>query len=182
MRHNRYTRELLEETVRASRSVQDVMRRLGLKPAGGTHSHISRRIKAFDINTSHFLGQAANQGESHKGGKKSSWQEVLVLRTSGNRQKPHLLRRAIIESGRAYHCEAAGCFLGGEWLGKLIVLHVNHKNGNWLDDQAENLEFLCPNCHSQTSNYCRGKEWFELTSRAKYSREFRKRKRGPVAE
>src|SRR5436305_406641 len=150
MANQKYTKEILEDAVRASRCVRDVLRYLRLKPAGGTHTHIVRRIKAFAIDTSHFLGQAANQGPFHNCGRRSTWQEILVLRQSGNRQKTHRLRRALMEIGREYRCEAEGCSLAGEWLGKTLVLHLNHKNGNWLDDRADNLQFLCPNCHSQT--------------------------------
>lgn len=29
----------------------------------------------------------------------------------------------------------------------------HHKNGDWRDNRAYNLRFLCPNCHSQTPNF-----------------------------
>jgi hypothetical protein len=48
----KYTRELLQEVVKESYSVAQVLRKLGLRQAGGTHSHLSRRIKAFGIDTS----------------------------------------------------------------------------------------------------------------------------------
>ena len=34
-----------------------------------------------------------------------------------------------------------------------IPLHVNHKDGNPKNCKEENLEPLCPNCHSLTSNF-----------------------------
>jgi len=34
-----------------------------------------------------------------------------------------------------------------------IPLTVHHKNGNWMDCREDNLEVLCPNCHSLTENY-----------------------------
>ena len=183
MKNNeKYTREVLEEAVRDSLSVQGVLRRLGLKMAGGTHAHVSRRIKTFGIDTSHFLGQAANQGQWHKGSGKTPWQDVLVLRQFGHRQKAHVLRRALIESGRAYHCERHNCPVGAEWLGKRMILHVNHKNGNWLDDRAQNVQFLCPNCHSQTPNYCGGKGLSDVTRVFGAGRERQRRLQGPVAE
>ncbi len=178
----KYTREVLQEAVQGCYSIAAVLRKLGVPQAGGTHAHISRRIKEFGIDTSHFLGQAANQGPWHKGPRRLPWQEVLVLRTSGKRQKAFILRRALIEMGREYRCEGERCSLRDEWLGRPLVLHVDHKNGNWLDDRPENLGFMCPNCHSQTPNYCGSKGLAELTSVAKRARDYRKRKRGPVAE
>lgn len=178
----KYTKELLQQLVPECYSVAQVIRKLGLRFAGGTHSHISRRIKEFEIDTSHFLGRAANQGPWHKGPRKLPWQEVLVLRVSGRRQRPHVLRRALLQLGREYKCEGIGCLILGEWLGKRIMLHVNHKNGNWLDDRPENVEFLCPNCHSQTPNYCGSKGLSDVTSIARQARECAKRKKGPVAE
>jgi hypothetical protein len=178
----KYTREILEAATRECFSVAGVLRKLGLSQAGGTHSYISHRIRVFGIDTSHFLGQGANRGQNHKGPKKTPWQEILVLRTSGRREKAHRLRRALLESGREYRCQGEGCQVFDEWLGQLLVLHIEHKNGNWLDDRAENLLFLCPNCHSQTPDYCGAKGYSELTGRGKWFREYRKRKQGPVAE
>ena len=39
------------------------------------------------------------------------------------------------------------------WNKQKIVLQLEHKNGNNTDNRLENLEFLCPNCHSQTSTF-----------------------------
>lgn len=32
-------------------------------------------------------------------------------------------------------------------------MQVHHINGNHRDNRIENLQILCPNCHSQTENY-----------------------------
>ena len=52
-------------------------------------------------------------------------------------------------------CEICGCT---DWLGKPITLQLHHKNGNPYDDRLENLQILCPNCHSQTHNFCRSQK------------------------
>ncbi len=35
--------------------------------------------------------------------------------------------------------------------------HLHHKDGNELNNLLDNLEILCPNCHSLTLSYCKRK-------------------------
>ena len=44
-----------------------------------------------------------------------------------------------------------GCI---EWLGNPINLEVHHKDGNHYNNDLDNLQLLCPNCHSYTDSYC----------------------------
>lgn len=67
------------------------------------------------------------------------------------RAKPHLLRRALIESGVPHRC--AECGLAATWRGRPLTLHVGHIDGRADDCRAHNLRFLCPNCHSQTATW-----------------------------
>ncbi len=99
----KYTREVLAEAVRTSTSVAGVLRRLELRPAGGTHSHISRRIKKFGLDTSHFTGRVHHRGRPPRN--RLGWEEILTLKPgNSNRQAPKRLRRALIESGRPHIC------------------------------------------------------------------------------
>lgn len=38
-------------------------------------------------------------------------------------------------------------------MGNNISFELHHKDGNKLNNSRDNLEILCPNCHSQTPNY-----------------------------
>ena len=38
-------------------------------------------------------------------------------------------------------------------MGKPISLEVHHIDGNGKNNSLDNLQLLCPNCHSQTENY-----------------------------
>ena len=168
----KYTKELLEPIVKDSVSVLEVLRKLGKNQAGGTHRHISNKIKEFGIDTSHFVGREANQRTNYRGGtKKKEWQEVLVLRQDSKREVPYLLRRSLIEYGREYQCENSKCLIQHIWLGNELTLHVDHINGNWRDNRPENLRFLCPNCHSQTDNYCGSKGYTDRISVARGCKE-----------
>jgi hypothetical protein len=114
-----------------------VIRQFGIRPAGGSHSHISRRIKALGLDTSHFTGQGNNAGKNLP--RKKAEEFLIRLPPSSRRIEARYLRRSLIEIGREYCCE----------------LHVDHRDGDSLNRVAENLRFLCPNCHSQTPTFCR---------------------------
>lgn len=52
-------------------------------------------------------------------------------------------------------CEECGQL--PEWNGKKLVMHLDHVDGDPTNNQIENLRILCPNCHTQTDTYCRGR-------------------------
>lgn len=43
------------------------------------------------------------------------------------------------------------------WLGQLIKLEVHHIDGDSTNNLLENLQLLCPNCHSYTDSWCKNK-------------------------
>jgi len=51
-------------------------------------------------------------------------------------------------SGRCSECGAA------EWRNKPLVIQVHHIDGDRANNKLENLSELCPNCHTQTPNFC----------------------------
>jgi predicted RNA-binding Zn-ribbon protein involved in translation (DUF1610 family) len=119
------------------------------RPTGSVHTNLSRRIRQFGLDTSHFVGVRCNAGT--KARNRRQWHEILLKRGNGTREKGRILRRALIESGRPYKC--AKCGQGPVWDGKPLTLQVEHKNTELDDDRPENLEFLCPNCHTQTETH-----------------------------
>lgn len=144
----KYTRERLEEAVNNSTSMAGVLRYLGLHQSGGNHSHISRRVREFELDTSHFLGK--HQG-LRGGTNKRHHTDVLVVREANSpRQDAFRLRRCMIESGIPYECRECG--IGPEWNGRKLTLEVDHINEVPWDDRPENLQFLCPNCHAQKTH------------------------------
>ncbi len=154
----KYTREVLEEAAERSTSVAGVLRYLGLNQAGGTHAHISRTLKSMGVDTSHFIRNQGGLGRVNRRAPK----EILVRLPLGSRRaKPSQLRRALQEIGRLHECALCGC--DGSWLGSPLVLHVDHIDGDYHNNLADNLRFLCPNCHSQTPN-------FAGASRGRYNR------------
>ena len=72
----KYTKELLQEAVDNANSLAGVLRFLGLKQAGGSQTHIANKLKNFDIDTSHFLGQAHLKGTISN--KKKTAKDILI--------------------------------------------------------------------------------------------------------
>ncbi len=158
----KYTKEMLQEAVRVSSNLSAAIRLMGGRPDGGTHAHLSRRVKRLGIDTSHFTGENPQKGRPPSN--RLRWDQILTLKPVGsNRQAPKRLRRALIESGRPHKCE--GCGIGPVWCDEPLIFHVDHIDGNPCDSRPHNVRFLCPNCHSQTPTWA-GRRRFGFASEA----------------
>ena len=143
----KYTDEQILAASDEAESIMGVLRILGIRETGGSHQHIKRRMSrlGIDVVALAHAGTRSNTGKAFPKIRRTA-ASILVKRASGRRQYAHLLRRAMIESGVLHEC--VGCCIGPRWRGKPLALEVDHKNSDWLDDRLENLQFLCPNCHS----------------------------------
>jgi len=74
--------------------------------------------------------------------------ELLLV---GPRNRSHVKRR-LISAGLLDTGACAECGISA-WLGKPLVLELHHLNGDGKDNRVENLQLLCPNCHSQTESF-----------------------------
>jgi hypothetical protein len=59
-------------------------------------------------------------------------------------------KRKVVLTDQNHKCNRCSI---NEWLGKPIILELEHIDGNNKNWQRTNLEFLCPNCHSQTPTW-----------------------------
>jgi hypothetical protein len=66
------------------------------------------------------------------------------------RSRNNIKQRLIAAGLKEPQCERCGI---GQWHKQPLSLCLHHINGDRHDNRLENLELLCPNCHSQTPNF-----------------------------
>ena len=63
---------------------------------------------------------------------------------------PQLWQREKILQDQEGKCNQCGI---KKWRGQLVVLELEHKDGDRSNNSRDNLELICPNCHSQTHTW-----------------------------
>ena len=139
--------EEIAHAVASSRSYAQILVKLGEPLGGANYKWIQKKVRELALDTSHLMGKAANRGRTLPS-RGAPIAEVLV---SGRPCQSNNLKQRLIREGlKAAACERCGI---KEWEGKRLSFELHHVNGDRSDNRLENLEILCPNCHSQTRTY-----------------------------
>lgn len=142
-----YSKDTLENLVKESYSYAEVARKLGMHSKGGNYNTLRRNIIKWNIDTKHFVGR----GWSKRQKLLNSRTPLKFYLDNSKPINPWKLKKKLIAVGiKKNECEICGI---SEWNHKPIACQLHHKNGNNKDNRLENLQILCPNCHSQTDNY-----------------------------
>lgn len=137
------------ETVTASKSYSEVLRRLGMRPAGGNHRVLRRYVdEVWKIPTDHFDPAAAATAGLNRS--PQPIEEILVPHSSYSRGK--LKQRLFAEGFKERRCEICG--QGENWRGNQMSLILDHVNGEPDDNRIENLRIVCPNCAATLDTHC----------------------------
>ena len=144
----RYSKDIVQQSVDESLCWTDLMSKLGIRFVGSNIKSVQRLVEYYNIDTAHFdpiKAAIKNRTKSFSIPDDLVFIENSTVHRSG--VKSRLIKRQLIE----YKCDKCGN--DGQWNGQVLVLQLEHKNGVNNDHRLENLCWLCPNCHSQTSTF-----------------------------
>ena len=153
----------IQRKLNESKSFREFLLKIGSSSNGsGSYKSIKNQLIKLGVLIPKF-----NYENKNVIGEKLSDDEVFIENSTYSRQR---LKERIIKSNLIdYKCEECGN--EGEWNGKKLSLHLEHKNGVNDDNRLENLTFLCPNCHSQTETYSGKKKKVKEKKKCKCGRE-----------
>lgn len=128
--------EKFKKVVLESYSISAVHKLVGI-----SKNQVKYLVEKYTLPTKHFISSGKAQ--------RYLIPDLVLINPSKFSQasvKACIIRNNILE----YKCE---CGLEGFWANKKLVLQLHHKDGNRKNNLKENLQFLCPNCHSQTTTF-----------------------------
>lgn len=145
--------EVLSFIVKSS-SVRELLYCLGFRDVGNNRKTLLKVIDYYNLNEEFLdLKRRSKTNAVERAGslKKDEIADELIFcensKVARKDVKSRILKRGILE----YKCSICGN--AGIYMGKPLILQLDHINGINNDNRLENLRFLCPNCHSQTETF-----------------------------
>lgn len=134
--------EEIKNQIKKVTNFTQLLRNLGMNPCGSRLFKIKKICNEHSISYAHF---------SHP-----KYIDVQTLLQNKSTDDSSFLRRKLLAAGiKENKCECCGI---SEWQGKPLAIQLHHIDGNRRNNSLQNLIMLCPNCHSQTDNYCGKKD------------------------
>lgn len=134
--------------IKNSTNISEVLFKLGYTVKGNSwgFSQVRKRMTDLNVPMSLFKGKGAAIEKTKNGALTAE----MLFKENCKHNRTCLRRFIVANNILPYKCAICGTT---EWNGKTLSLELDHINGINNDNRLENLRFLCPNCHSQTTTY-----------------------------
>jgi DNA-binding CsgD family transcriptional regulator len=129
-------------------------------------SRCARRYDWEEVQRYYDAGHSVRDCQDHFGFSRQTWHAAVnrgaitarphglpldELLVAGVHRSRFNLKIRIVKAGlKQKRCEVCDI---ASWNGRRISLALHHVNGDRHDNRIENLQLLCPNCHSQTDTF-----------------------------
>lgn len=140
-------KEQLQKLLTESSSLAEVISKLSLAICGAQYKNLSKRIKEDTLDISHF----SNLRFTKKAIAIQMLPDEIIFCENSTVTRNCVKNRIKKEKIMPYECKK--CSNNGTWQNEKLSLQLEHINGIRNDNRVENLCWLCPNCHSQTSTF-----------------------------
>lgn len=146
-----FSKEYIQDVLDKSTGYTLVLKELGIQ-GGSSVNTLKKIIKDYNLDVSKMLSnRELAYLNNYKRPGKPIWDLNDILIKNSNYSNMNSLKKRLFDSGiKQKRCEKCGIV---KWLGKDITFQIHHINGVHNDNRIENIQILCPNCHSQTDNY-----------------------------
>lgn len=142
------TDEQFVNLIKNSANIAEVLFKLGYTVKGNSwgYSQVKQRMTDLNLSSANFKGKNAY----YETNKEREISPDKLFRINCKHTRTVLRRNITRNNLLPYKCAICGI---SKWNNKTLSLELDHINGMNNDNRLENLRFLCPNCHSQTTTY-----------------------------
>lgn len=143
-----YTYDQVKDAIDSSSSIKEFLQALGLPVNNGNY----RRAEAIARQYALALNRhdSTTNGDTLRLINRLSDKNFFV---DGVLRDGASIKKRLLALGVPHKCSVPECGQLPVWLGKPLVLTIDHIDGDKFNNTLENLRILCWHCHSQTDTY-----------------------------
>ena len=146
-----YNKDYIQQLFDTCRNRCEVLEKLGMCTSGNSYTTLYNYVKKYNIDTSRIESLRKKGSNRRLPHLNSEIKMRLELEGKTNNYRGHSLKNYIIRNNiKRWKCECCG---RTKWKGENIPLQLHHIDGDHYNNNINNLQLLCPNCHAMTDNY-----------------------------
>lgn len=137
-------------------SVGEILQHLNLRQSGGNYKTVKTYLSKYGLFEKILQkSKIKSIGPLIDGNKRAAFQKadefIEYICTSNKDIRSNFIKKYLLKFKiKENKCDICGSAM---WNNKVLCLQIHHKDGKHSNNHIDNLQLLCPNCHSQTENF-----------------------------